>query len=164
LPFDVVREYLKITKLVWPLALGMMNNAVMQFVDRAFLSWYSLTALEAVLPAGMLMWVFAGFFQAIVGYSSVFVGMSHGAKDNDGTCSAYRAAGIIALGATLLSLPLIIFSMGLFTLVINILMMALAIWLTPGVHVDLVGAVAGTIILAIINSLLNLLVSSRQSK
>ena len=65
---------------------------------------------------------------------------------------------------TLLSLPLIIFSMGLFTLVINILMMALAIWLTPGVHVDLVGAVAGTIILAIINSLLNLLVSSRQSK
>lgn len=107
MPFDVVREYLKITKLVWPLALGMMNNAVMQFVDRAFLSWYSLTALEAVLPAGMLMWVFAGFFQAIVGYSSVFVGMSHGAKDNDGTCSAYRAAGIIALGATLLSLPLI---------------------------------------------------------
>lgn len=65
---------------------------------------------------------------------------------------------------TLLSLPLIIFSMGLFTLVINILMMALAIWLTPGVHVDLVGAVAGTITLAIINSLLNLLVSSRQSK
>ena len=59
-------EYLKIARLVWPLALGMMNNAIMQFVDRAYLSGYSLSALEAVLPAGMLMWIFAGFFQAVV--------------------------------------------------------------------------------------------------
>lgn len=85
----------------------MMNNAIMQFVDRAYLSGYSLAALEAVLPAGMLMWIFAGFFQAVVGYSSVFVGVNHGAGNPNGTCSAYRAAGLIAAGSALLSLPLI---------------------------------------------------------
>jgi putative membrane protein len=65
---------------------------------------------------------------------------------------------------TLFSLPLIIFTMGLFTLVINILMMALAIWLTPGVHVKIPGIIIGTIILAITNWLMNFLVISRQSK
>ena len=29
-----MKPYLDILKLVWPLALGMVNNAVMQFVDR----------------------------------------------------------------------------------------------------------------------------------
>jgi putative membrane protein len=65
---------------------------------------------------------------------------------------------------TLFSLPLIIFTMGLFTLVINILMMALAIWLTPGVHVEIPGIIIGTIILAITNWLMNFSVISRQSK
>ena len=44
-------SYLSILKLVWPLALGMINNAVMQFVDRAYLARDSMAALEAVLPA-----------------------------------------------------------------------------------------------------------------
>ena len=100
-------EYLKIARLVWPLALGMMNNAIMQFVDRAYLSGYSLSALEAVLPAGMLMWIFAGFFQAVVGYSSVFVGLSHGAGDKRGSTTAYRAALWLALAASIVSIPLI---------------------------------------------------------
>ncbi len=100
-------EYFKIARLVWPLALGMMNNAIMQFVDRAYLSGYSLSALEAVLPAGMLMWIFAGFFQSIVGYSSVFVGLSHGAGDKHGPLTAYRAAIWLALAASLVSIPLI---------------------------------------------------------
>ena len=30
--------YLDIFRLIWPLALGMANNAVMQFADRVFLS------------------------------------------------------------------------------------------------------------------------------
>lgn len=102
-----MKEYFKIAHLVWPLALGMMNNAIMQFVDRAYLSSYSLAALEAVLPAGMLMWIFAGFFQSIVGYSSVFVGMGVGARDKNAPCDAYRAAGWIALGAALLSVFLV---------------------------------------------------------
>ena len=45
--------YSKILKLVWPLALGMVNNAVMQFVDRAFLAHESMSSLEAALPASI---------------------------------------------------------------------------------------------------------------
>ena len=57
-----MKPYRDILRLVWPLALDMVNNAVMQFVDRIYLAHDSLEALEAALPAGMLMWMFAGFF------------------------------------------------------------------------------------------------------
>ena len=65
---------------------------------------------------------------------------------------------------TLLSLPLIIFSMGVFTLVINIAMMALTFWILPGVGVDFWGAVAGTLTISVMNWLINFLVPSRQVK
>ena len=102
-----MRSYREILRLVWPLALGMINNAIMQFVDRVYLAHDSMRALEAVLPAGMLMWMFAGFFQSVVGYSSVFVGRYHGAGD-EGMCRAtYRVALALAIGFGFLSIPLI---------------------------------------------------------
>ena len=99
--------YRSILKLVWPLALGMVNNAVMQFADRTYLAHSSLAALEAVLPAGILMWIFAGFFQSVVGYSSVFVGQYHGAGDEAGCRACYRAARWIAVVSGVLMLPLV---------------------------------------------------------
>ena len=102
-----MKSYSEIIRLVWPLALGMINNAIMQFVDRVYLAHDSMRALEAVLPAGMLMWMFAGFFQSVVGYSSVFVGRYHGAGD-EGMCRAtYRVALALAIGFGLVSLPLL---------------------------------------------------------
>jgi len=102
-----VTSYPSIIRLVWPLALGMVNNAVMQFVDRLYLANWSLGALEAVLPAGLLMWIFAGFFQSVVGYSTVFVGQYHGAG-NGGSCRmVYRVALALAAVFGLLSLPLV---------------------------------------------------------
>ena len=46
-----LRPYVDIAKLVWPLALGMLNNAVLQFVDGVFLARESIESLEASLPA-----------------------------------------------------------------------------------------------------------------
>ena len=103
----MIRPYIDILKLVWPLALGMVNNAVMQFVDRAYLAHESMASLEAVLPAGMLMWIFAGFFQSIVAYSSVFVAQYHGAGDGGRCRATYRAAVGIALVSGVMSLPLV---------------------------------------------------------
>ena len=101
-----MKPYLEILKLVWPLALGMINNAVMQFADRAYLAHDSMASLEAVLPSGMLAWVFMGFFQSVVGYAGVFVAQYHGAKDF-GMCRAcYRAAVALALVSGALMLPL----------------------------------------------------------
>lgn len=102
-----LKPYVDILKLVWPLALGMVNNAVMQFADRAYLAHHSLGALEAVLPAGMLMWIFAGCLQSVVGYSSVFVGQYHGAGDAPRCRETYRAALILAVAGGVLSLPLV---------------------------------------------------------
>ena len=102
-----LKPYLDILKLVWPLALGMINNAVMQFVDRAYLAHDSMRALEAVMPAGMLMWIFAGFFQSVIGYSSVFVGRYHGAGDAGNCRATYRVALALAAVFGALSLPLV---------------------------------------------------------
>lgn len=65
---------------------------------------------------------------------------------------------------TMLSLPLIIFSMGVFTFLINVAMMALTIWILPGVGISFWGAVAGTITMTVVNWLINLLVPSRQQE
>ena len=65
---------------------------------------------------------------------------------------------------TLLSLPLIILSMGIFTLLINVAMMALTIWILPGVHIDFWGSFWGTIVMSVINGLVNFLVPTRQPK
>jgi putative membrane protein len=63
---------------------------------------------------------------------------------------------------TILSLPMIIFSMGIFTILINVAMMALTIWLLPGVRIDLLGATLGAITMSVVNGLVNLIVPSRQ--
>ena len=76
-----LRPYVDIFRLSWPLALGMVNNAVMQFVDRAYLAHESMASLEAVLPASILAFNVLGFFQSVVAYSGTFVAQYHGARD-----------------------------------------------------------------------------------
>jgi len=102
-----LRPYVEILKLVWPLALGMVNNAAMQFVDRAYLANESMASLEAVLPATTLAWVFLGFFQSIVSYSGVFVAQYHGAGDEAGCVRSYRVGLWAAAFSAVLLLPLV---------------------------------------------------------
>lgn len=110
-----MRAYLDILKLVWPLALGMVNNALMQFVDRAYLARDSMESLEAVMPAGMLAWIFMGLFQSVVGYSGVFVAQYHGSQ-NEANCRAtYRVALWLSLFAGMFSIPLLPFGKWIFS-------------------------------------------------
>lgn len=101
-----MKPYVEILKLVWPLALGMINNAVLQFTDRMFLAHDSVEALEAVLPASALAWIFMSFFQSVVGYSNVFVARYYGAGDLGKCRTCYHAAMCIAVVSGLLMLPL----------------------------------------------------------
>ena len=98
--------YLDVYRLVWPLALGMANNAIMQFVDRVFLSNESTASLEAVLPASMLALLFVGFFQSVVAYSGTFVAQYFGAGVEDGCRTSYRAGLVLSVvfGALLMCL------------------------------------------------------------
>lgn len=57
--------------------------------------------------------------------------------------------------ATVFSLPLIIVSLGLFTIIINTAMVALTIWIMPNVTMDFWGAVLSSIVMSIANGLVN---------
>ena len=91
-----IAPYLDVFRLVWPLALGMANNAIMQFVDRVFLSQESTASLEAVLPAAILSYLFVGFFQTVVVYSGTFVAQYFGAGSERGCRASYRAGLLLA--------------------------------------------------------------------
>ena len=101
------KPYFDILRLVWPLALGMINNAVMQFVDGVFLAHESLASLEASLPASMLAGLVLCFFQSVVAYSGTFVAQYHGAADVRGVRASYRAGLVIAAVAGVLAILLI---------------------------------------------------------
>ena len=91
-----ISAYCDVYRLVWPLALGMANNAIMQFVDRVFLSNESTASLEAVLPASMLALLFVGFFQSVIVYSGTFVAQYFGAGMESGCRKSYKAALILS--------------------------------------------------------------------
>ena len=67
-----LKPYLDIFRLVWPLVLGMLNNAVLQFVDGVFLARESMESLDASLPASMLALVVMGFFQSMTALGGIF--------------------------------------------------------------------------------------------
>ena len=94
-------SYREVIRLVWPLALGMANNALMQFTDRVFLAKESTASLEAVLPASILAFLFIGFFQSIAAYSGTFVAQYHGAGDADGCARSCRAGLLLSLASGL---------------------------------------------------------------
>lgn len=56
---------------------------------------------------------------------------------------------------TTVALPLIVLTMGLFTIIINTAMVGLTIWLIPSVTMDFWGAALSSLILSIANGLVN---------
>lgn len=65
----------------------------------------------------------------------------------------------------LIALPLLIFTLGLFTLVINALLLCLLTWLLPFFHVDSFGyAFLGAIIISVISVALNVLTGNSPLK
>ncbi len=85
----------------------MINNAIMQFTDRAFLANESMSSLEAVLPASMLAFISLGFFQSVVAYSGTFVAQYFGAGDIRWARLSYRAGLVLAVASGFVMLPLV---------------------------------------------------------
>lgn len=59
----------------------------------------------------------------------------------------------------MLALPLAILTLGLSTIVINTVMVILTIYLLPGVEMDFWGAFLSSVIMSIINAVMNLLIN-----
>ncbi len=92
----------------------MVNNAVLQFTDRAFLAHESMASLEAVLPASMLSLIILGFFQSVVAYAGAFVAQYFGMGRFDMCRASYRAASVIAIASGVLVLAFLPFGNWIF--------------------------------------------------
>ena len=66
-----------------PLVISSGSLSLMYFVDRMFLTWYSLDALAAALPASVLHWTLYGLFLGTATYVNTFVAQYDGAKQPD---------------------------------------------------------------------------------
>lgn len=62
-----------------PLVVSMGAHTVMLFTDRLFLGRYSVDAIAAATPAGLLAFTFSCFFMGIVGFANTIVAQSVGA-------------------------------------------------------------------------------------
>jgi MATE family multidrug resistance protein len=62
-----------------PLIISSGSWAVMHFVDRMFLSWHSIDAMTAALPAGMVSFLVVCFPLGLVSYTNTFVAQYFGA-------------------------------------------------------------------------------------
>jgi putative membrane protein len=65
---------------------------------------------------------------------------------------------------TILSLPFIIITLGIFVLILNATMVGLTIWLLPNVQMTFGAAVLSAIVISIINLLVNLLLPAYNKK
>ena len=61
---------------------------------------------------------------------------------------------------TMMALPLIIVTLGIFTFIINIAMISLTVWIIPEVQMSFGGALLSAIVMGMINSIANFLVPS----
>lgn len=100
-PFTV--SYRDLLRVALPLIITSASFTMLHFCDRMFLSWYSPTALQAVVPAGILSFTLISFFMALCAMSNSFVAQYYGAGEYKNCSRAVAQALFMAL----LSLPLI---------------------------------------------------------
>jgi len=62
-----------------PLVVSMGSTTIMQFTDRVFLGWYSVSAIAAAVPAGLASFLFLSFFMGAGSCVSVLVAQYSGA-------------------------------------------------------------------------------------
>jgi len=61
-----------------PLVISMGSHTAMLFTDRLFLSRYSVDAIAAATPAGLLAFMFMCFFMGVVGFANTLIAQSVG--------------------------------------------------------------------------------------
>ena len=88
-----------------PLVASMGSITLMQFTDRIFLANYSVDAIAAALPAGIVSFTFISFFMGVASYTNSFVAQYIGAQAPErvgaalwqGIYFSLFAAGLLAL-------------------------------------------------------------------
>jgi len=71
--------YREVLAIAIPLIISTGSWSLQHFVDRTFMAWYSIDALAAALPAGILNFTFGSFFLGVASYTNTFVAQYSGA-------------------------------------------------------------------------------------
>ncbi len=96
--------YREVLGVAVPLILSTASLTVTLFVDRMFLSWYSLSAVAAATPGGVTFFTICSFFLGTAQYVNTLVAQHHGAKDKPACARAVWQGVWFAL----ISIPLIL--------------------------------------------------------
>jgi len=73
--------YREVLRIAVPMILSTASLTVTLFVDRLFLSWYSLSAVAAAVPGGITYFTICSFFLGTAQYVNTLVAQHHGAND-----------------------------------------------------------------------------------
>ncbi len=76
-------SFRELWRVAMPLVLSQGSLSLMHVVDRIFLTWYSLDAMAAAFPAGMLHWTIMSIAIGTVMYVNTFVAQYEGANRPD---------------------------------------------------------------------------------
>ncbi len=99
-------SYRDVLRVSMPLVISMTTTVVMTFTDRVFLANYSIDAIAAALPAGILAYVFLVFFADTAGYANVIIAQYTGAGALERVGSALWQAIYFAIIAGLIMVGL----------------------------------------------------------
>ncbi len=96
--------YREVLRIAVPLILSTASMTVTLFVDRMFLSWYSLSSVAAAVPGGITFFTICSFFLGTAQYVNTLVAQHHGSNDKPACARAVWQGVWFAL----LSVPLIL--------------------------------------------------------
>lgn len=91
--------YKHVLNISMPLAVSMASTTIMQVTDRIFLGRYSMEAIAAALPAGILSFLFISFFMGVASYINVFIAQYTGAAKPERVASSLWQGIYFALGS-----------------------------------------------------------------
>jgi len=106
--------YREVLVLSIPLIFSMGAMAVMQFVDRMFLAWYSQEAVAATMPSGVVYFTIMSLFTGTASYVGTFVAQYHGAEQRHQIGSVVWQGMYVAAIAGVCLLLMIPFAEGFF--------------------------------------------------
>ncbi|TIH17473.1 MATE family efflux transporter [Marinifilum sp. JC120] len=91
--------YKHVLDISMPLAVSMASTTIMQVTDRIFLGHYSMEAIAAALPAGIMSFLFISFFMGVASYVNVFIAQYTGAAKPERVASSLWQGIYFALGS-----------------------------------------------------------------
>lgn len=107
-------SYREVLQIAVPMIISSASWTIQHFIDRMFLSWYSLTSVQASLPAGITAFSIFCVFLGMCGYANTFVAQYDGAGMPQKIGRVIWQAMYLAVFSSLLLLPAVFLARPIF--------------------------------------------------